>query len=103
MFPGDGCFFSRLLYDASDTSVAAIKDHVYRSSYSKDRVVYLIRDGRDSAVSLCRFLEPGNHMNVEDDERFGAFLVATEQSYLFGSWAANVHLASRPRQLALTS
>jgi hypothetical protein len=93
VFPNDGYFFSRFLYDASDASVAAIKDHVYRGSYLKDRVIYLIRDGRDASVSLCRFLEPGNHMNVEDDERFGAFLIATDQSYLFGSWAANVRLA----------
>jgi hypothetical protein len=93
VFPNDGYFFSRFLYDASETSVAPIKDHVYRGYYSNDRTVYLIRDGRDAAVSLCRFLEPGNQLNVEDDERFGAFLIATDQSYLFGSWAANVRLA----------
>jgi len=97
IFPGDGCFFSRRLYDRQDRSVAVIKDHIYQGCYVGDRVVYLIRDGRDAAVSLCRFLELGNNMQVENDESFAAFLTATDDNYLFGCWAANVRRAFAAR------
>jgi Sulfotransferase domain len=92
-FPGDGHYFCRELYDPSDTSVLLVKDHVYKSDYFKDRAIYVVRDGRDSMVSLCRFLEPINDWDITDADGFVDFLVAIAERYLFGFWSENVRLA----------
>lgn len=93
VFPGDGRYFCRELCDPNDTSVLLVKDHVYKSEYFKDRAVFIVRDGRDAMVSMCRFLEVVNDWRITDANGFVDFLVAAAKQYQFGFWADNVRLA----------
>jgi hypothetical protein len=93
VFPGGGRYFSRELCEPEDTSVLLIKDHVYKGDYFKDRAIYIVRDGRDSMVSLCRFLEVANDWRIAEADHFVDFLTAIAKQYLFGFWSDNVRLA----------
>ena len=93
VFAGDGALFSRCVYDPADTSVAFIKDHVYRTAYLKEKTAYLVRDGRDAMISLCHFVLGGTEHEVTDAQQFGDFLIHMARDYEYGFWADSVRLA----------
>ena len=98
VFPGDGRFFSRYLYDRTDTSVMLVKDHLFRSEYLKEKVVYIVRDGRDAMVSLSQFLSGNEMPPVTTRTEFATFLAQIASAYAYGFWSENVALALEAKE-----
>jgi Sulfotransferase domain len=99
-FDGSGPFtFSKLLYDADEPRVRIVKDHFYRSEYLWDRVIVVVRDGRDACLSLAHYSHrEGLHAFVGRGE-LADFLRFTGDEYPFGDWMTNVRTALNARRL----
>lgn len=94
-FPVDARYFSNACYNDEEEGVAIIKDHVYRPEYGKEKSVVLVRDGRDSMVSLFQYIlsSPEGPEVIATMASFSDFLIWTSRYYLFGFWADSIALA----------
>jgi len=100
VFDGSGPFtFSKLFYDANEPRVRIVKDHIYRSEYLWDRVIVVVRDGRDACLSLAHYTHSqGEHAFVNRGE-LADFLRFTAKRYVYGDWMTNVRTALNARKL----
>lgn len=79
--------FSKRLYPRSYPFVRLIKDHVARPIYRSDPTVFIIRDGRDTVISLAYMtLQQGLH-NFTKRHELASFIRWLDSSYAFGGWA----------------
>jgi len=81
--------FSKRIYPKNYPLPRLIKDHVAHLHYRNDRCVLVVRDGRDTIISLAFMtLQLGQHAFAEKGE-LADFIRWVSQSYPFGDWAAH--------------
>ena len=81
--------FDKRLYPYAYPLRRVVKDHVLRHEYDRDRTAIVMRDGRDTVISLAYMSGAyGEHPFCGRDE-IADFIRFTQNSYGFGSWAAS--------------
>ena len=82
--------FSKAIYPKCYSLTRLIKDHSPHLHYLQDRCVLIVRDGRDTMISLAFMTLQGNSHSFKERGEVADFIRWTEKSYPFGSWAAHV-------------
>ena len=95
--------FSKSIYPASYPFPRLIKDHVAHGHYKNDRCVLVVRDGRDTVISLAFMtLQQGLH-KFDGKSDIASFIRWLSKSYIFGDWAGQTRdllsLAKEPDKL----
>lgn len=81
--------FSKKIYPKSYPYPRLVKDHVPHGHYRNDPCVLIVRDGRDTMVSLAFMtLQQQNHGFKRKGE-LADFIRWTAKHYPYGSWAGN--------------
>ena len=81
--------FSKRIYPKSYPLPRLIKDHVAHPHYRDDRCVLVVRDGRDTVISLAFMtLQQGQH-GLADKHELADFIRWVSRSYVFGAWATH--------------
>ena len=81
--------FSKRIYPKSYSVPRLIKDHMAHLHYKNDRCVLVVRDGRDTVISLAFMtLQQGEH-KFADKTELADFIRWLSGSYAFGDWAAH--------------
>jgi len=81
--------FSKKIYPKSYPYPRLIKDHVPHSHYRHDPCVLIVRDGRDTMVSLAYMTLQSGHHSFKRKGELGDFIRWTAKNYAYGSWAGN--------------
>jgi hypothetical protein len=82
--------FSKNIYPAQYPFPRLVKDHVARLKYRPDKTVVIIRDGRDTVISLAYMtLMRGLHSFRRRDQ-LADFIRWTANKYHFGSWGTHM-------------
>ncbi len=80
--------FDKRFYPHAYPLRRVVKDHVLRHEYDRDRTAIVMRDGRDTVISLAYMSGAyGEHPFRRKDE-IADFIRFTQDGYGFGSWAA---------------
>lgn len=81
--------FSKRIYPRSYSLPRLIKDHVAHPHYKNDRCVLVVRDGRDTIVSLAFMtMQQGQH-SLAGKSEIADFIRWVSQSYVFGDWVTH--------------
>lgn len=81
--------FSKRLYPTSYPFPRLIKDHVAHSHYKNDRCVLVVRDGRDTVISLAFMTLQQHQHGFADKSELADFIRWLSKSYVFGDWATH--------------
>ncbi len=82
--------FSKKLYPESYPYPRIVKDHVAHAHYANDKCIFIVRDGRDTIVSLAHMTyKLGLHKFKKQDE-IADFIKWSGESYLFGDWPTHI-------------
>lgn len=96
-------YFSKRIYPKHYPYCRLIKDHAVMPHYADDRCVLIVRDGRDTMISLAFMTAGGGSHSFQRKEDLADFIKWTAKSYKFGSWAAHARkvldIADRPEKL----
>jgi hypothetical protein len=97
--------FSKLAYPKDYPFPRLVKDHVARLKYRPDKAVIVIRDGRDTMISLAHMtLMRGLH-DFKRHDQLADFIKWTAEHYHFRSWANHMravrNLLSGPDKLVV--
>jgi sulfotransferase family protein len=95
--------FSKRIYPTNYPFPRLVKDHVAHPHYRNDRCVLVVRDGRDTVISLAFMtLQQGQH-GFADRSEIADFIRWVSNSYVFGDWATHardlVALSTEPDKL----
>jgi Sulfotransferase domain len=90
VYPGDGRYFSRRFHEPTPGHVVFVKDHVLRPEYLEDEILCPIRDGRDSMVSLARFLYAEGSSPLVRRGELADFLTSVSERMPYGFWGDHV-------------
>jgi hypothetical protein len=86
-FPHSLIPFSKSIYPKHYPLARLIKDHVPRSEYLNDKAVFLIRDGRDTMISLAHMTFRQGQHNFSKKGQLSLFIRWLEQEYEYFGWA----------------
>jgi hypothetical protein len=81
--------FSKRIYPTSYPFPRLIKDHVAHRHYKNDRCVLVVRDGRDTVVSLAFMTLQQRQHSFVDKSELADFVRWLSKSYVFGDWATH--------------
>lgn len=99
-FPNSGPYtFSKLLYNPKRPTVRIVKDHIYRSEYIWDKVIYIVRDGRDAFLSLAYYTYTENLHRFLKRNELKDFIRQIQKGFSFGDWFQNVSVALNAKKL----
>lgn len=85
--PGSMLPFSKKIYPKNYPYVRLVKDHVARPIYKHDRVAIVVRDGRDTMISLAYMSHKHGAHNFTKRGHLAAFIRWLDSDYPFGGWA----------------
>lgn len=81
--------FSKRIYPRSYSLPRLIKDHVAHLHYKNDPCVLVVRDGRDTVISLAFMtMQQGQHSFAGTSE-VADFIRWVSRSYIFGDWTTH--------------
>jgi hypothetical protein len=86
VYPGDGWYFSRRFYERAPGHPIFIKDHVLRPEYLNHEILSPIRDGRNSIISLGRYLHAGGTNQLVRRNELADFISHVAQHLTYGFW-----------------
>jgi Sulfotransferase domain len=92
-FPHSLIPFSKSIYPRHYPLVRLIKDHVARLEYLNDKTVILIRDGRDTMISLAYMTFSHGRHNFSKRNQLSLFIQWLEKEYEFLGWASHMRMA----------
>lgn len=86
-------------------NIRLVKDHVARERYADDQVVFIVRDGRDTMISLAYMtLQQHRHKFLEKSE-LADFIKWLDRDYPFRGWASHMRcvkdLQDKPDKLVV--
>ncbi len=81
--------FSKRIYPKNYPLPRLIKDHVAHLHYKNDRCVLVVRDGRDTTISLAFMTLQNRLHSFADKSELADFIRWVSQSYVFGDWATH--------------
>lgn len=81
--------FSKRIYPKTYPLPRLIKDHVAHLHYKNDRCVLVVRDGRDTTISLAFMTLQNRLHSFADKSELADFIRWVSQSYVFGDWATH--------------
>lgn len=81
--------FSKCIYPRSYPLPRLIKDHVAHPHYRNDRCIFVVRDGRDTVISLAFMTSQNRLHSFVDKSEIADFIRWVSQSYVFGDWATH--------------
>jgi hypothetical protein len=93
--PGKQRRFDRAKGDAEASRVRIVKDHVPRLDYRRDRCIFVIRDGRDSVISLAYMVRERYPITLASE--LADFIRWAHDNYNLGSWATHMRKVQRLR------
>lgn len=96
--PGSMIPFSKGIYPKAYPYVRLIKDHVARPIYKDDRVAIVVRDGRDTMISLAFMSHKHGAHELTKRGELAAFIRWLDTDYPFGGWAKFMRDAALLRQ-----
>lgn len=98
VYPGDGWYFSPRFYERAPGHPVFVKDHVLRPEYLNQEIVSPVRDGRNSIVSLARYLYARGTNRLVRRSELADFIshVAAHQQY--GFWGDHTRRLLNARQ-----
>jgi hypothetical protein len=82
--------FSKSIYPRHYPLTRLIKDHVARLEYLQDKAVVLIRDGRDTMISLAHMTFRQGRHNFSKSGQLSSFIRWLDQEYEFSGWASHM-------------
>jgi hypothetical protein len=86
VYAGDGRYFSRRFYEPTPGHPLFVKDHILREDYLQHEILSPIRDGRNSIISLARYLYvQGSNPFVRRGE-LADFMSHLATHFEFGFW-----------------
>lgn len=88
--PGSRTPFSKKIYPRHYPYVRLIKDHVARPMYRQDRVAFVVRDGRDTMISLAYMTHKQGYHDFVRRDQLADFIIWLDQAYPFGGWAKHM-------------
>jgi hypothetical protein len=86
-FPHSLIPFSKSLYPKHYPLTRLIKDHVPRLEYVNDKTVMLVRDGRDTMLSLAHMTFKQKRHNFSRKGDLSSFISWLDREYEFHGWA----------------
>jgi len=96
--PGSMIPFSKAIYPKAYPYVRLIKDHIARPIYKNDRVAIVVRDGRDTMISLAFMSHKFGSHEFTNRGELAAFIRWLDTDYPFGGWAKFMRDAAVLRQ-----
>jgi hypothetical protein len=91
-FPHSLIPFSKAIYSRHYPLVRLIKDHVARSEYFQDKAVILVRDGRDTMISLAHMTFRQGRHSFSKKGQLASFIKWLDQEYEFSGWASHMKM-----------
>ncbi|HWF46480.1 MAG TPA: sulfotransferase domain-containing protein [Bryobacteraceae bacterium] len=98
VYPGDGRYFSRRFHDHAPGHAVFVKDHILRPEYLEDEILCPVRDGRDSMVSLARFLYAEGSSPLVRRGELANFLSSVAERMPYGFWGDHVRTMLEARE-----
>ena len=86
VYPGAGRYFSRRFYERTPGHAVFVKDHVLSSDYLADEILSPVRDGRDSMVSLARYLHAEGSSPFIRQGELADLLSYVAERFPYGFW-----------------
>ncbi len=87
--------FSKKIYDEVYPYPRIVKDHVARDHYANDKCVFIVRDGRDTVVSLAYMTYRQGLHNFKMREEIADFIYWCRDTYPYGDWPQHIKTVLR--------